>query len=67
MSKARANAMMRFFEQQKWVHDHGATVVGYVIRYGSKNDPDHYGNGGEAIYAADIAELHRCWEEWRNA
>jgi hypothetical protein len=28
-----------------------------VARYGSKDDPEHYGDGREAIYAADMGEL----------
>ncbi len=63
---SRSKAMHRFFEQQKWVEDHGANLSGYVRHYGSKNDPDHYGNGGEAIYAADKAELDRCYQEWQE-
>jgi hypothetical protein len=46
-------------DQLKWIADHGNTLSGYVERYGSKNDPDHYGDGGEAIYKADIGELMR--------
>ena len=46
-------------EQREWIEEHGATLVGYIERYGSMSDPNHYGNGGEAIYAADRAELKR--------
>lgn len=44
-------------DQVKWIKEHGATLLGYVNRYGSKDDPRHYGDGGEAIYAADLGEL----------
>ena len=46
-------------EQQNWIEEHGSTLPGYVERYGSADDPQHYGNGGEAIYEADVAELRR--------
>jgi hypothetical protein len=39
----------------------GGTLAGYIERYGSLGDPDHYGDGGEAIYAADLAAVRR-WE-----
>jgi hypothetical protein len=39
--------------------DHGSTLAGYVRCYGAADSPDHYGDGGEAIHAADKAELDR--------
>ena len=51
---------------KKWLEDHGGDLAGYIERYGSKDDPNHYGNGGEAIFAADLAELKRL-EEKENA
>ena len=46
-----------YLDQLAWVKDHGETLAGYVKRYGSAADANHYGDGGEAIYAADKAEL----------
>jgi hypothetical protein len=39
--------------QRKWFQDHGGCLSAYVERYGSADNPDYYGNGGEAIYKAD--------------
>ena len=39
--------------------NHGRNLEGYVARYGSIHTPERYGNGGEAIYTADVAELTR--------
>lgn len=50
-------------EQQNWINEHGANEAGYVARYGSVHDAEHYGDGGEAIYAADKAALDRLVEE----
>jgi hypothetical protein len=41
-------------EQRQWMAEHGGTVAGYVARYGNA-----FGDGGEAIYRADKAELDR--------
>jgi hypothetical protein len=57
----------QMLEQLKWIADHGNTLAGYVARYGSANDPEHYGDGGEAIYAADVAELVRIERLRRDA
>jgi len=45
--------------QQRWIEEHGGSLTGYIARYGSRDDPGHYGNGGEAIFEADMAELTR--------
>lgn len=44
-------------EQEEWIAEHGGNLAGYVARYGSKDAPDHYGAGGEAIYKADTDAL----------
>lgn len=49
-------------KQQQWIDEHGYTIWGYVQRYGSVDDPEHYGDGGEAIYKADKAALDRLVE-----
>jgi hypothetical protein len=41
------------------IDDRGGSLAGYCLRYGSKDDPDHHGDCGETIYAADIGQLHK--------
>jgi len=55
-------------EQWRWLRSHGMTLKGYVERYGSKNDADHFGNGGEAIWEADMGALvrHFSWASRAN-
>jgi len=45
--------------QVRWVAEHGATESGYVARYGSINDAEYYGSGGETIYKADMETLEK--------
>jgi hypothetical protein len=52
-------------EQRRWIEEHGRDYAGYAMRYGSKHDPDHYGDGAEAIYAADKAALRQYEEALR--
>ena len=44
-------------EQQQWIASRGGNILGYITRYGSKDDANHYGDGGEAIYKADTDAL----------
>ena len=60
--------------QRAWIEEHGATLAGYVQRYGSPARPDfvrfpdgYYGSGGEAIYAADTAALYALEDAYRTA
>lgn len=46
--------------ERKWIAEHGGNLAGYVLRYGSAHDVDRYGDGGEAIYEADLAALNRA-------
>ena len=46
-------------DQKRWIQEHGGSLAGYAMRYGSAQDPIHYGDGGEAIFAADMAGLRR--------
>lgn len=60
----------RIAQQQKWIEEHGDSLMGYIARYGSiaqRGDGIHnvLGDGGEAIYAADWAELDRLQAEYR--
>ena len=53
--------------QKEWIKEHGGDLAGYIARYGSSqnssweplSNEEYYGAGGEAIYAADVAELER--------
>jgi hypothetical protein len=49
-------------EQKAWIEQCGGDLIGYIKRYGSNRDEDFFGSGGEAIYAADIAQLARLEE-----
>lgn len=53
-------------DQRKWIDEHGSNLAGYVARYGSRNDAEHYGDGGEAIYAADTEALRRLEAKQRR-
>jgi hypothetical protein len=58
-NEARKRYLQFEIERQKqWIHEHGGSRAGYVERYGSYKDPEHYGDGGEAIWLADSAHLH---------
>lgn len=59
--RARLDRLIR--EQRRWVEEHGGSLSGYIARYGSASEPRHYGDGGEAIYAADSAALQRLEED----
>ena len=61
----RTRLLRELAEQRKWVEEHGGSREGYVERYGSKDDPDYYGDGGEAIYAADYGHLQRLEQALR--
>lgn len=50
----------RLHTEEEWVAEHGGTLDAYVARYGSITEEPHYGNGGEAIFAADQAALDRA-------
>lgn len=58
MSQMRKTVDQHIKEQRDWIREHGGHRSGYVARYGSKKDPVHYGDGGELIYEADLAQLN---------
>lgn len=60
-------ALEAFIAQGRWIEEHGETLEGYIQRYGSADDPDHYGDGGEAIYNADMDEFVRLHQEFERA
>lgn len=59
MARKPKNLNEQIAEQRRWIQICGGTLAGYIARYGSKNDPERYGDGGEAIYAADTAALQK--------
>lgn len=52
-----AHAARRVREEREWMEKCGGTREGYIAKYGSKDDPEHSGEGGEAIYVADLGVL----------
>lgn len=62
---ARKARLAREIQSQRdWIREHGNTWHGYVERYGSVNDPEHHGEGGELIYVADCARLDSLEAEY---
>ena len=49
----RLRLFMEIGQQRRWIAEHGGDRAGYIARYGDAGD------GGEAIYEADAAELHK--------
>lgn len=55
---SRAEQLRRELEDlKKFMQDRGNSEQGYIRYYGSIDEPNHYGDGGEAIWAADKAAL----------
>lgn len=57
VTSAVAQWTKRVSEQKEWIAKCGGDLAGYVAKYGSKDDPKHHGDGGEAIYEADTQAL----------
>lgn len=62
----RVRTMRAYVEQTKWMEERGYTIEGYIAFYGTPSAPDFgrfpdgwFGEGGEAIYHADVEELER--------
>lgn len=53
-------------EQREWIEGHGETLAGYILNYGSHFDAEHYGDGGEYIYAADLAVLNAMLNDYQG-
>jgi len=49
-------------DQKKWIEDHGGDLAGYITRYGGDGQGFKYGEGGRAIYQADMARLQEIEE-----
>jgi len=58
----RDNAIAALRAEENWLAEHGGTLEAYVANYGSAKDPVHYGNGGEAIFEADLTAVHKAEE-----
>jgi hypothetical protein len=54
-------------DQKKWIGEHGGDLAGYVTRYGSRDEREHFGEGGEAIYDHDMETLLKYREEFYRA
>lgn len=67
-SKERRIASLRsqIAEQRRWMEQCGGNLAGYIMNYGSKDDAEHSGNGGEAIYAADANALGQLVSEYEQ-
>jgi hypothetical protein len=68
----KAAALRRYRDQQRWIEQHGGSRLGYRERYGVRcqhtSDTGFcaeglcacwYGDGGDAIYEADMAQLQK--------
>lgn len=53
-------------DQIDWIEGHGRTEAGYIQRYGSAESPQKFGDGGEAIYAADVGALNMLLTKGRR-
>jgi hypothetical protein len=67
MVARRQRAIARVVEQEKWIEECGGGLSGYIEHYGHSTDPEHYGDGAEAIYAADQAALDAAMNEALDA
>lgn len=59
-------ARERVEAERSWVEDHGASLAGYIERYGEADDPDRHGDGGAAIFWADMAALREAEAAYRR-
>lgn len=68
MSKMKDFWQQQLSQQRAWIESCGGSLAGYVARYGDPGVPTAkgkpmYGNGGTAIYNADLAALRRIEEK----
>lgn len=54
-------------EQRRWITECGGDLAGYVSRYGDPLMDRCFGDGGSAIFKADLAELARREERLAHA
>jgi hypothetical protein len=66
LERRAADLTRKIEEQRAWIRRCGGSREGYRLRYGvpGVTDPDEVlGDGGDAIWAADQAELRRLLAE----
>jgi hypothetical protein len=66
MRKRIEKLELRIREERHWIDQHGGNLPGYISRYGSADEPNHSGDGGELIYRADVACLSRLESEYEQ-
>lgn len=59
MFKTRERARRAVKEQEGWIRECGGDRIGYIARYGDPGLDKCYGDGGTAIFNADMAWLER--------
>lgn len=52
-----AKRILAAVAQSRWIEEHGDDEAGYIARYGADDDPARSGDGGRAIYQADMDRL----------
>jgi hypothetical protein len=52
--------------QRAWIAKCGGNLDGHIRKYGLPGEPRCHGNGGRAIYNADMMELHKLEAELRR-
>jgi hypothetical protein len=63
MTKRAQELDRQIAKQRKWIAEHGGDLAGYIKRYGFTG----VGDGGHAIYCADLAYLKRLMIERQHA
>ena len=57
MQKRIERLRKQIADQEQWIEACGLTLEGYVNRYGTATDINRHGDGGEAIWIADLGRL----------
>lgn len=63
MKKRIERLRERIADQENWIQSCGGTLEKYVKRNGKGTDPNRHGDGGEAIWMADINALSQLRSE----
>ena len=63
-TKKQDDQLHKIAAQMEWIRRSGKTLAGYIERYGAATDPDKHGDGGAAIYKADMMELKRLFHQF---
>jgi hypothetical protein len=63
----KADTLYRMIgEQRRWMQDEGETLEGYIERYGDPGMDKCHGDGGTAIYNADLNALQKLETQYRE-